>query len=304
MEKMSVLKPAAKQPRLTSISAPLTRTDATPHLNPTMEGERGRRIGSAPMVTTPSPSSEEATQNSSAARVMTASQIMKHPKGHRVSQLQKIWSTMDNKDFLHLTDTLTLNDVWVQPIHVEESKGAYTSASFREIVAGPNIKQRIAIHKTSTEDLLKMLYLCSCLQYDMQNVERPSFEDWLNEMTAACVKEFGLTQGSNGGILCDYIINTYREFTFYPMMLANRFGIFFRKICYHSYKPRDGEECKKFKNMSMIKCGSSKGKFDYVIEAKIFSLPDGWFDYTPSVATETAPVVSTSDAATAAALSG
>lgn len=304
MEKMSVLKPAAKQPRLTLANTPLTRTDANLHLTSTVEGERGRRIATAPTAMTPSLSSEEANQTSSAVKAMTANQIVKHPKGHRVSQLQKIWSTMDSKDFLHLTDTLPLSDVWVQPVHVEESRGAYTSASFREIIAGPNIKQRIAIHRTSTDDILQMLYLCSCLQYDMQNVERPSYEDWVNEMTAACVKEFGLTQGSNGGILCDYIINTFRDFTFYPMVLANRFGIFFRKIGYHSYKPREGEECVKFKNMNMIKCVSPKGKFDYVIEARIFSLPDGWFDYTPSVATTTAPVVSTSDAATAAALSG
>lgn len=303
---MSVLRPAAKQPRpMPQQGMPLTRSETSPLLVPvnnTEEGERNRRIGSVPLATTPTPSSEGANPTSTA---MTTSQIAKHPKGHRVSQLQKIWATMDSKDFLHLTDTLVLSDVWVQPVSVEESKGAYTSASFREIVAGPNIKQRIAIHKTSTDDLLKMLYLCVCLQYDMQNIERITFADWLNEMTAACVKELGLSQGSNGGILCNFIINTYRDFTFYPATMANRFGVFFRKICYHSYKTSEGkEECAKFKNLSMIKCGSSKGKFDYVIEARLFSLPDGWFEYTPSVTASTAPVVITDDAAAAAAHSG
>ena len=325
---MSVSRPFMKQPRLTTSNvslppapqnSPLMRTEATTHLGVLNPGDteevRGRRIGSVPTPMTPTPSSEGVSQNSSATGMMmtepgaaaVAKQTEpKHPKGHRVTQLQKVWNTMDSKDFLHLTDTLVLNDVWVQPASVEPSRGAYTTAAFREIVAGPNIKQRLADHKVGTEDILKMLYLCVCLQHDMQNVARPDYTDWLNEMTAACVKELGLSQGSNGGSLCDFIINNARNFTFYPEALSGRFGIFFRKICYHSYKAqsKEGTESVKFKNMCMIKCGSSKGKFDYIIEARLFSLPDGWFDYTPVARIATEPVIVTNDPATAAAHSG
>ena len=325
---MSVSRPFMKQPRLTTSNmslppapqnSPLMRTEATTHLGVLNPGDteevRGRRIGSVPTPMTPAPSSEGASQNSSATGMMmtepgaaaVAKQTEpKHPKGHRVTPLQKVWNTMDSKDFLHLTDTLVLNDVWVQPASVEPSRGAYTTAAFREIVAGPNIKQRLADHKVGTEDILKMLYLCVCLQHDMQNVARPDYTDWLNEMTAACVKELGLSQGSNGGSLCDFIINNARNFTFYPEALSGRFGIFFRKICYHSYKAqsKEGTESVKFKNMCMIKCGSSKGKFDYIIEARLFSLPDGWFDYTPVARIATEPVIVTNDPTTAAAHSG
>lgn len=208
---------------------------------------------------------------------------MKHPKGHKVRKLEEVWKVMDSQDFLHLTDTLTLGDVWVQPTGVESSRGNYATISFKQIVAAPHIKFRDASCKMSLDDLTKMLYLNDCIQWDIQNVEHLSFEDWLNDKTSVCVKAKGVEKGTDRSALCHFIITEDRGFSFYPAFLHGSCGIFFRKICYHSYGNEDVENKSietdvKLENPSMIKCKGAKGTFEYIIEARIFPLPLAWFD--------------------------
>lgn len=263
---MSALRPAAKQARMTP-ALPIQRTESSvtlPTLSSTMEdeGERGRRIASLPA-------------QSSTATPMT---MVKHPRGHRVTPLQKVCQNIDSKDFLSLGDTLLLSDYWFQPIAVEPSKGAYTTATFREIFLGPNIKTRTAKHKVGTRDILNMLYLCDCMSFDAQNVARPTYDEWFNEKLSICIKELGREEGGNDGTLCNFIITKDKSFTFYPSVLCGRFATFFRKICYHSYKASPDCPSSKIKNLAMIKCGTSKGKFDYVLEGRFMPFPDEWFD--------------------------
>ena len=251
---MSMLKPAAKMAKTTPTSSPLTRTASVGLVN-TEEEEKNRR--------TPS------------LQTSTPEQTTKHPKGHRVRDVKDVWKIMDSQDFLHLTDTLALGDVWVQPLGVESSKGAFATVKFIQIVEGPHIKYRYASCKLSLDDLTKMLYLADCLNHDLQRVDRLSFEDWLNDKSALCVKAKGIEEGSDRGKLCHFIITEDSTFRFYPLHLRGDSGIFFRKICYHSYKSDDVD---KIENPSMIKCKATKGSFEYIIEARIFPFPPAWFD--------------------------
>ena len=240
----------------TSTTPPLRSTTVDLSASHIEEGEKGRRIAS------PQTSSE---------------QTMKHPKGHKVRELNEIWRTMDSQDFLHLTDTLTLSDVWVQPVSVEPAKGSFATIEFIEMVVAPHIKTRRAKCKMSLDDVTKMLHLCDCIYADLHGVDRVSFEDWLNKKTALCVEKRGIDEGSNRANLCNYIITADRAFSFYPTPHRN-LGVFFRKICYHSYKNGKETEEVKIENPSMIKCKATKGNFEYIIEARIFPLPDSWFD--------------------------
>ena len=215
----------------------------------------------------------------------TVDQVTRHPKGHKVRDLAEVWKVMDSQDFLHLTDTLTLGDVWVQPTAVLSSKGAFATVSFKQMVAGPHIKFRDASCKISLDDLTKMLYLNDCVQWDLQNLSYLSFEDWMKEKSSICVKAKGMEEGSDRAKLCHFIITEDRDFSFYPSFLHACNGIFFRKICYHSYK--SGEDTMKINNPSMIKCKGTKGTFEYIIEARVFPLPDKWFEYANPCATST-----------------
>lgn len=259
--------PAAKRVRLNGASAAVTRT-ASCAILPTAEEE------SVPPTATQSSTVE--TENKP--------QVQSHPKGHKVFQLSKVWESMDKQNFLHLTDTYLLADVWVQPTLVTPMNATYADVTFKHIVVAPHIKQRLATTKMSTEDLLKMLYLADYIQWSMQGVCGLSFEDWEKEKSAACVKVKGMAEGSNRALLCNFIINEDREFTFYPQFLHGNFGIFFRKTCVHSYKTDDAAG-KKLTNPSMIKCTATRGKFEYVLEARLIALPDGWFDDEEAPAT-------------------
>lgn len=238
----------------------------------TEEGERSRRIATRP-ISSPVPRMGEVDQGT------------KHPRGHKVRELAEVWKVMDSQDFLHLTDTLTLADVWVQPTAVVTSKGAFATVSFKQMVAGPHIKFRDASCKMSLDDLTKMLYLNDCVQWDLQNMEHLSFDDWMKEKSSICVKAKGMEEGTDRAKLCHFIITADRDFTFYPSFLHGCNGIFFRKICYHSYK--NGEDALKINNPSMMKCKGTKGTFEYIIEARIFPLPEEWFAYANPGATST-----------------
>lgn len=270
---MSVSKPLMKQQRTNKTPTTLVRCDSVKLSSSEGEEERSRRTGS-PQI------------SSTASSTMTSE---KHPKGHKVRELADVWKTMDSQDFLHLTDTLTLNDVWVQPLTVEPAKGAFATVTFKQIVAGPHLKYRDAKCRISLDDLSKMLYLNDCLQYSMQNVDQPLYEDWLNEKSANCVKMKGMEEGSNRAKLCHFIINEDRDFTFYPAYLHGHWGMFFRKICYHSYSEKEDGKTKLI-NPSMMKCSATKGSFEYILEARIFPLPENWFDAITELLPETAPM--------------
>lgn len=274
---MSLSKPVMKQPRMPKpnpATLQRTETESDLSLSSTTVEEKNRRIA----VTRPASSPIHTPS------LMTSQdQSVKHPKGHKVRALDEVWKIMDSQDFLHLTDTLALADVWVQPREVVSSKGAFATVSFTEMVAGPHIKFRTASCKISLDDLAKMLYLNDCLQSDVQGAPRYTYEDWLKEKSSICVKAKGMEEGSDRAKLCNFIITEDRTFTFYPSYLHGLCGIFFRKICYHSYSNKTEES--KIENPSMLKCKGTKGSFEYIIEARIFPLPYAWFDAADPSAT-------------------
>lgn len=203
-----------------------------------------------------------------------------HEKGHKVSMLKEVWERLDKKDFLPLAD---FSDVWLQPTSVTSLKGVWGDVTMREVVFAPHIKMRMAVTKMSGEDLCKILYLCDCLTGDLQAIPHMTYDDWLNNKIASCVKAKGPEESMNRCKLANFIIAEDREFTFYPSYLRGNFAFFFHKICYHSYKTTGLSDTTKFDNPSMIRCSATKGKFEYVYEVRLFPLPDGWL-YEPTPA--------------------
>ena len=212
----------------------------------------------------------------------------RHPKGHKVHKIEDIWKIMDSDNFLRVTDTVALSDVWVQPLSVEPSTTGISNVTFKQVIFAPHIKQRDATCKMSLDDILKMLYLNDCLQHDMQGMARPSFDDWLKDKSSRCVRALGPTDGCNRSRLCDFIIRNDESFSFYPPFLKSTFSVFFRKTCYHSYKTENKDEAK-LSNPAIMKCCALRGKFEYVLEARIMPLPDEWFS-SPSGVIETQPI--------------
>lgn len=202
----------------------------------------------------------------------------RHPKGHKVTDLSAVWKAMDSQQYLRVTDTLALNDVWIQPKAVEPgASGNTVSVMMRQMIDAPHMKERVCTAKMSVDDLLKVLFLSDSLQWAIQGPARFSYDEWLADKTAAYIKKCGVDKTSDRPGLCNFILTEDREFTFFPTKMHN-VGIFVRKICYHSYKEEaKGEGKVKIVNPSMMKCSSARGTFDYMFEARLFPLPDEWW---------------------------
>lgn len=234
------------------------------------------------------PSTKEEVRNTPTTTPQSAAEKPKktHPKGHRVRNLEEdIWKVMDGQSFLHLTDSGNLGDVWVMPTGVEATTTMYANVTFDEVVFGPHIKYRSAITKMAVDDVLRMLHLNDNFQNNIQGGEPISFDDWIAEKTASYIKQHGVNDSTNRSILANYVIQEDREFNFAPNFLKNC-AVFFRKTTYHSYKTKD-EKAVKFINPSMVKCCATRGSFEYMIEARLFPIPDKWWDREPSAAPET-----------------
>ena len=258
---MSVLKPVQKRSK-TSEATPSTLVRTQGGDLTEFQREEKDLLTSSTQATTQTPT-------------QTTNQNPTHPKGHKVRKLNEVWQTMDSQKFIRLSDTLTLMDVWFQPIScIPATKGPYADVTMKQVVFGPHLKERTVVTRMSNDDLAKLLYLCDKFQWNMQGLMEYTFEEWLNDKTALCVKAKGLDEGTNRAKMCNFIITEDREFTFYPRAMKRNFGIFFRKTCYHSYK--DEEKKTKINNPSMIKCCSQGGKFEYMLEARIFPLPISW----------------------------
>ena len=234
--------------------------------------ERNRRIGALPIH--PAPDSATLTTNAPTPKKP------RHPKGHIVRDLEETWESMNGKtEFLNLSDTIKLNDVWVQPMTVLSSKGTVAEVIFQEIVVAPHVKHREHTCKIALDDLARMLYMCDCLQWDIARVERSTFDEWVEAKTNKCVEVKGVDEASDRGKLCNFIMREDSDFTFYPLALNNSCGIFFRKICYHSYPDKSGAIKLDYPSMMKCEAKSTKGSsFEYVLEARLLVLPQNWIE--------------------------
>lgn len=260
---MSGLKPA-KQPRLIGQSV-VTRTESVDMTQTSSAVHQPTEEGKDHPTTSQTPAPNE---------VMRKTAPM-HPKGHKVRDLKEVWDAMDKQAFLHLTDSLILGDVWVQPKSCEPATGGYVLVNFIQMIDAPKLKSREALSKMSIDDLLKLLYLASCLVKDLNGDARLSYDAWLADKTAAFIKKEGVSEAGNRGKLCNFILVDDPDFSFYPVGL-NHTGIFARKICYHSYRCED-DDMTKYENPGMLKCCATRGKFEYVFEVRLFVLPPEWF---------------------------
>ena len=250
----------AKQPRMLGQSQ-VTRTESVPFL---------------PEATSSPAEKDRPTSSHPLAQVETMKdQAPKHPKGHKTTDLSTIWKMMDKQEYLRITETYAVNDVWCQPKSIAAALSANSvSVLMRQIVDAPHIKSRTCATKMSVDDLLRMMYLNESVQWAIQGPAKYSYDEWLADKSAAYIKKYGVDRTSDRVGLCAFVLTEDREFSFYPPSLRN-VGVFLRKICYHSYKEEGDKD--KIGNPSMMKCASARGTFDYIFEARMFPLPDEWW---------------------------
>lgn len=209
---------------------------------------------------------------------MASTKLPSHPKGHKVKTLREIWDYMDpekNKQYLRLTDTASLSDVWVQPKTVARTSPLYLDVTFAQIVSAPHMHIRDVKYQISADDLLKMFYLADIYAITATCGSKCDFDAWLTEKVNKRNSAHGLEGAEDRALLCEFIFNEDETFSLFPIPDCASMAMFFRKICYHSYKSEE-DKSEKAENPSMMKCHAARAKFEYMYEAKIFLLPEKW----------------------------
>lgn len=267
---MCALRAPAKQSRAAN-QVHVQRSE-NPGLSEAIQAEKGHLL----LSTHPTPD-----QTSSTTTEQSAEQAQPtHPKGHKSRSIDQVWDMMNpekNKNFLRLTDTPALYDVWVQPKVVTRSSSLYLEVTFCQIIAAPHMHYRDVKYQVSADDLLKMFYLADQLQWAAVNAKKQSFDDWLTVKVNKRNSAHGLEGSEDRALLAEFVFNEDDSFSLYPVAACTSLTVFFRKICYHSYKlPTSSEKITKINNPSMIKCHAVRGKFEYMYEARILSVPDEW----------------------------
>lgn len=223
--------------------------------DPAGEVQPAEKTQGTTTVTSPTP---ESNQN-----------IKLHPKGHRTTTLQEIWGLMDDT-FLRNTDTSKLMDVWSYPVAVEasESSNLYVNVEFRQFVVSYHIKERTVTHKMNVDDVLKMFYLAAQIELDCAAEPRIDFDTWLAESIYLFSKEKGTEKSNSRPKLAEFLMNE-GHVSIHPIPGNPKLHTVFRKVNVHSYK----SDAAKYLNEFCLKCQVAKGKYEYIIEAKIAALP-------------------------------
>ena len=198
----------------------------------------------------------------------------KHPKGHRVANVEELTRLLDKTSYLALCDTMRFTDVWYQPaaVEVDTLRGTVVATTFRELVNGAHMRMRLVRKDVTTEDLLRMLYLSEVLA----KADTPDFETWVIKCRAHFIEENGAASSSDAHLVNSML--TSQLYSFLPDAFGGRYEIFFRKVTVHSYKDENGRMTRfEEPNPMMIRSiKSAKTGFEYNIEAKLVLVPEGW----------------------------
>lgn len=272
--------------------APIVRTPSTPlsHPQSPIPGNVVVKIpGSSSLPTTPlaarsplttqvpldPPASSEMTAMTTEASATAASRAPPHPKGHRVRSLIELRDAIDKSEYIKFCDALPMKDVWYQPKDVEVSTGQWVSCTFTELVFAANLKVREITTKAPVEDILRMCYLADMIRCEAVGHPAPSYGGWFALKAADYIKASeDPAGGQNQSTVCKYVLRNDPNFTF-ALANAVNLNVFFRKVGYYSYSTGVKGEVKT-KNPNMMKAKTTKGKTDYVIESRIFLIPNEW----------------------------
>lgn len=221
----------------------------------------------------PTPKMEEGGEDEQQGR-------SKHPKGHSVHTIASVLEFLDKKPFLRVTDTATLNDVWVSPISCvpDPEMPGCVDLNCHLILEGTKIAAMLKTFTIYGTDLLKLLYLASCFECDFDGKVRLDFDMWLNEVMYQYGKEKGYESSRSHEYVALYLINNHK-INFHPIPANPSITTFFRLSRMRSYPvPEDKKdfEITKHVNPWIIKCPAVPGKkrkFEYMIEGKLIWAP-------------------------------
>ncbi|MBO7209395.1 MAG: hypothetical protein J6V44_00075 [Methanobrevibacter sp.] len=188
----------------------------------------------------------------------------RHPNGHKVKEFKEVEAALYKTEYLPLSDSTLCGDVWFQPHSIQQEDTSILKCVFEELVDAHDM--HVAMHQfsVSADDLLKMLYLTEMIVNDYYASPREEYEDWFIGKFTEALKEDRSLDMANHGALATRIMKNFS----FEIGKGTHFEVYFQKKCVHVYN--NAPEVKK--NFNCVFCKALRGKFEYIIEARIFVL--------------------------------
>ena len=236
-------------------------------------------VGEGQVLRSPNPSLEESDHPTPATLEPMTKQLEKkpkHPRGHNVRYLDKVWGALDplKNAFPIVTDGLSLCDVWMQPKVVCRTSADYLNVTFKQIVVARHMHIRDVTYRISSNDLLNIFYLADQTKNDVIDIAHESFDKWLDVQVKLFIDANSRANAGDLAAICEFIFNHREKFSFNPVPNCQSLELFFRKTNCHDYKVEGGVKIKVL-NPSRVKCKTKK-TYEYEWETRIITIPEEW----------------------------
>lgn len=188
----------------------------------------------------------------------------RHPQGHKVKDFKETMSNVRKNKYFPLADSMYGSDIWFQPKGVTSQEKNIVTCVFEEYVNGENVSLDQFDYVIFADDLLKMLYLAEKIDNVYYNMETEDYELWLVHKYSEMLEANRSLDINDHASLARMLISKNPEQ--FILGKQTNLEVYFQKRCVREFT----DAPKSAKNSNVIKCKSLKGKFEYVIEARIF----------------------------------
>ncbi len=210
----------------------------------------------------------------------TTARAPRDPHGHKLVKIGEALDAAHKTKYLPLGDGQNTCNVYLQPMAIKECGKNWCEVEMVELINGTTTVRSTRVYSVDCEDLLKMCYLHAMANYDLQNVPRLHYEQWVLSVLQEYCASFGGADYTDRGSIARY----YLESNLYSFAIGqrnehgepSRLEMFFQKRCIRDLSKETDERAKlPSENMNIVTGKSIKAKFEYQIEGYIMCVPEG-----------------------------
>ena len=290
-----VVVPPNKQARLARTESvariPLTSTDADSleefqHPHPTKKASppipAQATTAAAAKEETPALETTEVPSDASGS-TSSSTRAPRDPHGHKLIKVRDALEASHKTKYLPLGDGQNTYAVFFQPWEMKEWGKNWCEMEMLELVNGTKVVTSLRVYSIDAEDLLKMCYLHAMANYDVKNIPRLHYEQWVLSIFQKYCEHEGSADYTDRGSIARYYLYLHGYDFSVGEPNANgepsRLEMFYQKRCIRDLGATDCDRVagrdEPRDNLCVVQGKSVKAKFEYQIEGYIMCVPEG-----------------------------
>ena len=198
--------------------------------------------------------------------------IEQNSNGHKARKMADVLAACHKTKFLPLADGMFTTNVYFQPIEVVEAKRTWVDVKMREVFIGGGVMAAAEPHVYAMEadDLLRMLYLGDMIANDEIGMARTTFEQWTLDAFAKVLEGDSRADYADRGRIAADALHRCEKLS---IGMTGRLQFLFQKRCIYDFEDVSSNILLCGENSMGVKTKSTRGKFEYMIEIHLISIP-------------------------------